>query len=67
MLRVTNPKVIKYLIKDDKMSEHTNITELEYDFVHKNICVYYDECVLGNYNLLPERRRKLQEYINKGE
>jgi hypothetical protein len=68
MLTITNPKAIQAILGiDAKMSHHImDVARLEYDFLDKSILLRDAEgLIIGNYNLLPERRKALQEYINK--
>lgn len=63
MLSIHNKKVVDYLCS--KWNIEQDAYKLEIDFLDKNIAVldanYY--CI-GNYNLTPERRIALQNYIN---
>ena len=64
MLVIHNKKVIDYLCSKWNINEQS-VGELAINFLEKDIAVYdvkYN--LLGNYNLTPERRLALQNYIN---
>jgi hypothetical protein len=67
MITITNPKAIQTILGMDAMAiRMMDVAVLEYDFLDKNILMRNKEGVLiGSYNLLPERRKALQEYINR--
>lgn len=68
MITITNPKAIQTILGMDVVMaiRMMEVASLEYDFLDKNILMRNKEGILiGNYNLLPERRKALQEYINR--
>lgn len=68
MITITNPIVIQTILGMDAVMaiRMMDVAVLEYDFIDKSILMRDKEGVLiGNYNLLPERRKALEEYINR--
>lgn len=68
MLTITNPNAISFLLGEDMIMQiHSqDVVRMEYDFLDKNIELFNDDNIcIGQYNLLPERRKALQKYINK--
>ena len=63
MLSIHNKKVVDYLCS--KWNIEQDVYKLEIDFLDKDIAILDAEyhCI-GNYNLTPERRIALQNYIN---
>lgn len=67
MITITNPKAIAFLLGEDSVMQITlhKVVRIEYDFLDKNIQLFNNDGIcIGNYNLLPERRKALQRYIN---
>ena len=63
MLTIKNLKVINYLLSVWNIEDIAN--EIQIDFLEKDIRLYNsDNKFVSSYNLLPERRIKLQDYIN---
>lgn len=68
MITITNPKAIQTILGMDAIMaiRMMDVAVLEYNFLDKNILMRNKEGILiGSYNLLPERRKALQEYINQ--
>ena len=68
MITITNPKAIQTILGMDAIMAicMMDVAVLEYNFLDKNILMRNKEGILiGSYNLLPERRKALQEYINR--
>lgn len=68
MITITNPKAIQTILGMDAIMaiRMMDVAILEYDFLDKNILMRNKKGVLiGSYNLLPERHKALQEYINR--
>ena len=68
MITITNPKAIQTILGMDTIMaiRMMDVAVLEYNFLDKNILMRNKEGILiGSYNLLPERRKALQEYINR--
>ena len=65
MLTITSPNAISYLLGEDTIMQiHQDVVRMEYDFLEKSIELYNNDKKVGSYNMLPERRKALEKYIN---
>ena len=67
MIVIENKKVIDTILgMDEEMAVRMlEVSRLEYDFLNEEIILKNNEnATIGVYNLLPNRRKDLQSYIN---
>lgn len=63
-INITNKKVIRALLAQDSIMKRHADEAVMLSYLNEDIKIYSSKDLIGLYNLLPEREKVLNDYIN---